>query len=86
MHYSGIANCTHWVYNEARTKERAGPTQKGENMKVLERRHLAEMPFDKWDEASWPFVHATGDEVLVQWSDGHTTWEVEYEDSPYEGR
>lgn len=55
-------------------------------MKVLERRTLAEMPFDKWDEASWSFVHATGDEVLVQWSDGHTTWEVEYEDFLYEGR
>ena len=54
-------------------------------MQVLERRHLEEMPFDRWDEASWSFVHAIGYEVLVKWPDGHTTWETEYEDSCFEG-
>lgn len=53
-------------------------------MQILERRHLKEMPFDRWNETTWSFIHATGDEVLVQWPDGHLTWETEYEDSLFE--
>lgn len=49
-------------------------------MKELERRKLDTMPFDKWDEGTWSFVHATGYEVLIQWADGSTTWETEYEE------
>ena len=38
--------------------------------------HLDEMPFDRWDENKWSFVHATGWEYLESNGD----WVTEYED------
>ena len=35
------------------------------------------MPFDRWDETKWAFVHATGREVYDEERDA---WFVEYED------
>ena len=43
---------------------------------VVYRLELANMPFDRWDESLWGFVHATG--YRVKTADGH--WYTEYED------
>jgi len=48
--------------------------------KVINRRWLDDMPFDRWDSVINNFVHATGDEVLIENEKGERRWQTEYED------
>ena len=49
--------------------------------KCIKRMHLSKMPFDKFSESEG-FIHATGDECLLENGEWCVEYDDEFEDTP----
>lgn len=53
--------------------------------KVIGRVRLNSIPFDRWDDSSHGFIHATGDYIiLLDLDTGDKSWRLEYEDDLFD--